>query len=147
MKSSKSEFPLSLVACGLLISCLAACSGSNNQRALLGYVPSSSYAVLAVNWKAVSKHPDLKRICKGAEIEKLFAQLGLAEETVSEFAVYGDPRAAAESSKGLIAKGSFDTSELVEQLLKAGWTEPELERRRVYVNLKDASWLMMLDKS
>jgi len=147
MKNSNFKFSLSLLAGGLLISCLAACTGSNHQRTLLSYVPSSSYAVLAVNWKTVSKDPDLKRICKGAEIEKLFAQLGLAQETVSEFVVYGDPRAAAASSKGLIAKGSFDTSELVKQLLKTGWAEQELEERRVYVNPKDASWLTTFDKN
>jgi hypothetical protein len=54
----------------------------------MGYVPSSSYAVLAVNWKTVRMDPDLKRICKGAEVEKLFAQLGIDEGTVTEFAVF-----------------------------------------------------------
>jgi hypothetical protein len=134
-----------LIACGFLVLCLA-CSGSNNQRTLLGYVPSSSYAVLAVNWKTVSKDPDLKRICKGAEIEKLFTQLGVAAESVTEFAVYGDPGAPAESGKGLIVKGSFDTAELVKQLLKAGWAEQELDGRRIYVNSKDAAWLTPFDE-
>lgn len=91
--------------------------------------------------------PDLKKICKGAEVEKLFAQLGLDEETVTEFAVYGDPRASAEGSNGLIAKGRFNSTELVAQLLRIGWEEQQLEGRRIYVNPKDASWLTTFDKN
>jgi hypothetical protein len=138
---------LSLIACCLLVFCLTACSGSNYQRSLLGYVPSSSYAVLAVNWKTVRNDPDLKRICKGAEVEKLFAQLGIGEETVTEFAVYGDHRASAQAASGLIAKGSFDSTEIVRKLVKVGWTQRDLEGRRVYINPDGDSWLTTFDKN
>jgi hypothetical protein len=138
---------LSLIACCLLVFCLTACSGSNNHRTLLGYVPSSSYAVLAVNWKTVRNDPDLKRICKGAEVEKLFAQLGIGEETVTEFAVYGDHRTSAQAGNGLIAKGNFESTEIVRKLVKVGWTERDLEGRRVYINPDGDSWLTTFDKN
>lgn len=138
---------LSFLACYVLISCLSSCSESSSQRTLLGYVPSSSYAVLAVNWKTVSKDPDLKRICKGAEVEKLFAQLDLGEGVVTEYVVYGAPGASAQASNGLIAKGSFDSSEIVKKLIKMGWSERDLEGRRIYVNPKDASWLTTFSKN
>jgi hypothetical protein len=110
-------------------------------------VPSSSYAVLAVNWKTVSKDPDLKRICKGAEIEKLFAELGLGAETVTEFAVYGDPGGSAPASNGIVVKGSFNATETVKELKRRGWNEQGVEGRRIYVNPKDASWLTPFDRN
>jgi len=113
----------------------------------LAYVPSSSYTVLAVNWKVAREDPDLKRICKGAEIEKLFAQLGLGEETVTEFAVYRDRGTSAQAGNGLIGKGNFDSSEVVKQLIRMGWAEQNLEGRRIYVNPKDASWLTTFGKN
>lgn len=151
MRSSTLKFPclkvLSSIACCVLVSYLTACSGSDDQRSLLGYVPSSSYAVLAVNWKTVRKDPDLKKICKGAEVEKLFAQLGIGEETVTEFAVYGDHRTSAQEGNGLIAKGIFDSTEIVRKLVKMGWTERDLEGRRAYINPDGASWLTTFDKN
>jgi hypothetical protein len=110
-------------------------------------VPSSSYAVLAVNWKTVSKDPDLKRICKGAEIEKLFAELGLGGETVTEFAVYGDPGGSAQASNGIVVRGSFNANETVKELKQRGWTEQDVEGRRIYINPKDASWLTPFERN
>jgi len=136
----------SSIACCFLISWLTACSGSKNQRTLLGYVPSSSHAVVAVNWRTVRRDPDLKRISKGAEVEKLFTKLGLNEETVTEFAVYGNHRASAQGSKGLIAKGNYDSNEIVKKLVQVGWTERDIEGRRVYINPDDASWLTTFEK-
>jgi hypothetical protein len=75
---------LLLSVCCLIVFLVAAGSASNRQQSLLNHVLSSSYTVLAVNWKTVSKDPDLKRISKGAEVEKLFAQLGLDADTVAE---------------------------------------------------------------
>jgi len=137
---------LSSIACCVLVSCLTACSRSNTQRTLMAYVPSSSYAVVAVNWNTVRTDPDLKRISKGAEVEKLFAQLGLPEETVSEFAVFGDGRASAQAGHGLIAKGSFDSTEIVKKLVTIGWTTQDLDGRRIYINPKDSSWLTAFDR-
>jgi hypothetical protein len=103
--------------------------------------------VLTVNWKTVRTDPDLKRICKGAEVERLFSQLDLAEETVTEFAVYGAPGVSAHANNGLIAKGSFDTTEVVKKLIKMGWIEQDLDGRRVYVDPTHASWLTAFSKS
>lgn len=138
---------LSFFACCAFILSVAACSGSNSQRNLLNYVPSSSYAVLAVNWKTVRKDPDLTRISKGANVEKLFAQLGVDEETVIEFVVFGGPGGSANASNGLIAKGSFNSDDIVKELKNRGWTEQDFEGRRVYVNPRDASWLTTFDKN
>jgi len=126
---------------------LAACSGSNGQRALFKYVPSSSYAVLAVNWKTVSKDPDLKRISKGADVERLFAQLGVDGATVTEFAVFGEPAESAQASRGLIAMGAFNSSDIVKGLQDRGWAERDFEGRRVYTNPADDSWLTVFEKN
>lgn len=133
------------LACCVSILSLAACSGSDSQRTLLNYVPSSSHAVLAVNWKTVSKDPDLKRISKGAETERLFAQIGLDAQSVVEFAVFGDSGSSVRN--GLIAKGSFNSNDIVTELKNRGWTEQDFEGRPIYVNPKDASWLTTFDKN
>jgi hypothetical protein len=103
--------------------------------------------VLAVNWKTVRKDPDLKRISKGADVETVFAQLGVGGETVFEFAVFGEPGSSANASNGLIAKGSFDSAEIVKKLKERGWTEQDFEGRRIYVNPGDDSWLTTFDKN
>jgi hypothetical protein len=123
-----------------------ACFQAQSQRELLTYVPASSYAVLAVNWKTVSKDTDLNKISKGVEVEKLFAQLGLPEGSVREFAVFSDPGSSGHMSSGLIVKGSFDSDDVVKELVKQGWTEQDFEGRRVYANPKDGSWLATFHK-
>jgi hypothetical protein len=133
------------VWCALMLS-MSACTSTGNPRTLFSYIPSTSYAVLAVNWTAVSKDPDLKRISKGAEVEKLFEQLGVDGETVSEFAVFGDS-GGPKASKGLIAKGSFNSYEIIRELEVRGWIEQDFEGQRIYVNPGDASWLTTLDKN
>jgi hypothetical protein len=137
---------LLLGACCVCAFLLSACTGSSSQRSLFNHVPSSSYAVLAVNWKTVSKDPDLKRISKGADVEKLFAQLGLNTDTVAEFAVFGD-NGSAHASSGIIAKGSFNSNDIVKELISRGWAKREFEGRQVYVNPKDGSWLTTFDKN
>ncbi|MEK6280196.1 MAG: hypothetical protein AABN95_07550 [Acidobacteriota bacterium] len=130
------------VSCGFIL-CLSACT--NNPRTLVSYVPASSYAVLAVKWHSVEKDPELKRIAKGAEIEKIFADLGVSSQEVSEFAVFGDLQNLASGSTGLIAKGTFNTKDLVNSLKKRGWAEEDLEGKRVYVNPSDSSYLTTFD--
>lgn len=103
--------------------------------------------MLAVNWQTVRHDPDLKRICKGAEIEKLFAGLGVDAETINEFAVYGDPRGAGQAANGLIARGSFESSEIVQRLIKIGWTTQDIEGRPGYVDPQHTSWLTTFDKN
>jgi hypothetical protein len=150
MRNLISKFDASSVfllsVCCLIVFLVAACSASNRQRSLLNHVPSSGYAVLAVNWKTVSKDPDLKRISKGAEVEKLFAQLGLDADTVTEFAVFGD-NGSTHASNGLVAKGSFNSSEIIKDLGSRGWAEQDFEGRRVYVNPKDGSWLTAFERN
>lgn len=138
---------VALFAAGVSLLFVGSCSKSNSQRALLDYVPSSSYAVLAVDWKTVSKDPDLKRISKGADIEKMFTQLGVDGEMVKEFAVFGEPGGAAAASNGLIAKGSFDSAEIVDELKRRGWAEEVFQGKRIHVNPEDNSWLTTFDKN
>lgn len=137
----------SLFASLFFILFLTACSGSNSQGALLNYVPSSSYAVLAVNWKVVSMDVDLKRISKGADIARLFGQIGVAEGTVSEFAVFGEPGASAQASAGVIVRGTFASNDIVKGLPDRGWRQQDFEGQRIYVNPKDGSWLTTFDKN
>jgi hypothetical protein len=137
---------LSSFACSVAIISLASCSGSNRERTLLNYVPSTSYAVLAVNWRIVRKDPDLKRLSKGGDVERLFSQLGIDGEKVNEFAVFGG-LGSANASTGLVARGSFDSDETIKALKVRGWTEQAFEGRRIYVNPADASWLTILDRN
>ncbi len=147
MKTIRHLRVLSVSAGCVGIFLLVACSGSSSQRTILNYVPSSSYAVLAVNWKTVKNDPELKKISKGANIEKLFTQLGVDGDAINEFAVFGEPGASATGSAGLIAKGNFKSVEIIKELKTRGWTEQEFEGQRVYVNPEDSSWLTTLDKS
>lgn len=118
-----------------------------NPQTLFSYIPSTSYTVLAVNWTAVSKDPDLKRISKGADVEKLLGQLGVDGGTVSEFAVFGEPGGSAQASNGLIAKGTFNSNDIVKGLQGRGWTERDFEGQRIFVNPTDGSWLTTFDKN
>lgn len=129
--------------CSFMI-CLSACIRSGDPRTLLSYVPSSSFAVLAVKWQSVMKDQDLKKIAKGADIEKLFADLGVTSEEVTEFVVFGDLQSST-GSTGLIAKGNFDSKNLVNSLKKRGWEEQDLEGKRIYVNPRDGSCLTTFD--
>jgi hypothetical protein len=51
----------------VLVLCLSACNKSDNDESVLAFVPSSSYAVLAVNWEIVGIDSDLKRLSKASE--------------------------------------------------------------------------------
>jgi hypothetical protein len=90
---------------------------------------------------------DLKRISKGADIEKLFGQLGVAEGTVSEFVVFGEFGISEQSSAGLIVKGTFNSNDIVKGLLDRGWREEDFDGRRICVNPADGSWLTTFDKN
>jgi len=131
------------VCCAFML-CMPACSGPANPRGLLNYVPSSSFAVLAVTWSSVLKDQDLKRMAKGSEIEKVFEELGVASDDVTEFVVFGDLQSST-GSTGLIAKGNFDSKSLVKSLKHRGWEEQEFNAKRVYVNPNDGSYLTTFD--
>lgn len=133
------------IPCGIIVFLLASCSGSNSERSLLNHVPSSN-AVLAVNWKTVGRDPDLRKISKGADVEKLFAQIGLESETVTEFAVFGN-NGSAQASNGIVAKGSFNSNDIIRELIGRGWAKQEFEGRQLYVNPKGGSWVTTLDKN
>lgn len=138
---------VALFVASVSILSFSSCSRSNSRRALLDHVPSSSYAVLAIDWKIVSKDPDLKRISKGAEMEKVFTQLGVDGEMVKEFAVFGDPGSSTTAANGLIARGSFDSARIVNEVRRRGWTEEAFGGRQILVNPKDHTWLIAFDKN
>jgi len=131
------------VCCALMLQ-LSACTRSSDRSALLTYVPASSFAVLAVKWHSVMKDQELKRMVKGNEIEKLFEEIGVTSDEVTEFVVFGDLQSSA-GSTGLIAKGSFNSKDIVNSLKKRGWEEQDLEGKRIYVNPRDGSCLTTFD--
>lgn len=131
------------VCCAFML-CISACTGPGNPRGLLSYVPSSSFAVLAVKWPSVMKDQDLKRMTKGAEIEKVFDELGVASDDVTEFVVFGDLQSST-GSTSLIAKGNFDSKSVVKSLKQRGWEEQDFDGKRLYVNPHDGSCLTTFD--
>lgn len=135
---------LAIASCFTLIIGLSACTRSTDTRSLLGYVPSNSIAVLAVKWQGVAKDQDLKKMVKGREIEKVFADVGVTSEEVTEFVVFGD-LSSSTGSTGLLVKGSFNSKELANSVKKRGWEEQDLEGKRIYVNPRDGSCLTVLD--
>jgi hypothetical protein len=132
--------------CIAFVLCPAACINSSNRGTVLSYVPSSSFAVLRVNWQDVIKDQDLKRIARGAEIEKVFSDLGVATEKATEVVVLGNfegPGAAG----GLITKGNFETREITNSLKQRGWEEKTLAGKQAYVNPRDGSCLTTFDSN
>lgn len=127
--------------------CLASCTRSSSQDSLLSFVPSSSYAVLAVHWPTVVKDADLRKMTKGAEIEKLFNGLGIGSETVTDFAVFGDLQNSTKGSGGLIVKGTFDSEVMVKELMSRGWGEQNLDGQEVYVNPVEGFYLTTFDST
>jgi hypothetical protein len=112
-----------ITICSAFILTLSGCTRSGDSRTLLSYVPASSYAVLAVKWQSVARDQELKRIVKGAEIQRVFEELGISSEEVTEFAVFNDLQNSASGSSGLIAGGKFNSKDLVNSLLKRSWIE------------------------
>lgn len=125
---------------------LTACSGSASRRSLVGLVPSTSFAVLAVDWQKVRNDGELKKLAKGAELESVLRELGVASESVSDIAVFSDGQNPTKGSTGMIAKGRFSSKGITQGLMNSQkWKQDTLDGRRVYVNSADGTCFIVLD--
>jgi hypothetical protein len=125
---------------------LTACSSSVSRQSLFGLVPSSSFAVLTVDWQKVRNDGELKKVAKGAELESVLHELGVASESVSNIAVFSDGQKSAEGRTGMIAKGRFNSKDITQGLINSKkWKQDTIDGRRAYVNSADDACLLFLD--
>lgn len=123
------------------------CGGSSGSRSLLKMAPADSLAVLTVNWKTVSRDEDLKRMVKGADAERLFAQLNIASGSVNDLAVFGEAENSPDAIQGMILRGSFKNDEVLAGLKTRGWQEESYQDRKIFSNPSDGSCLLALTRN
>jgi len=124
---------------------LASCSGSSGRQSLAELIPADTLAVLSVNWQAVRRDGDLLKLVKGAEVRKVFSQVNVNEEAVTDFVVFGDGTGGTGGSTGMLLSGSFDAHEVADSLKERGWKEEAYNDHEVYVNPADGARLATLD--
>lgn len=126
--------------------CLAACGGSSGDRATVRYMPSDSLIALSINWKAVERDAELKKLVKGEQVESILNRLQIGGEEVSELSVFSDGQNAPSGSSGMIVRRTFDGHEVAARLKGAGWAERKSGEKRIYTNPADGSCLVTLGK-
>lgn len=130
-----------ILAVGLFIVLLLALSCRSSQRSPLSFVPSSSYAVVALNWRAVREDADLMRLVRGQQLDSMLRHLAVDGAKVGELVVFGNQENSANGIAGVIVKGTFDSKEIVKTLLSQGWTEESSGSQRIYLHPTDGSSL------
>lgn len=113
---------------------LNSCGGSKAR--LLELVPIESNMVVIINWATLRNDEGLKRVTKAEIYEAQIKRFGIANEKVSDLVVFGIMGAKA-TQGGLILRGSFDERIVLSKLKAQGWSETELEGRKVYVSGAD----------
>jgi hypothetical protein len=134
------------VSLSLAVFGFTACSSSESRRSLIGLTPASSFAVLAVDWQKVRNDGELKKVARGAELESVLRELGVASETVTDIAVFSDGRKATDGNTGMIAKGRFSSKDITQGLTNSQkWKQETIDGRRAYVNSVDGSCFLFLE--
>jgi hypothetical protein len=110
-------------------------------------IPADALVVVSVNWRVVRGDGKLLRLVKGTEFKKVFAEVNVREEEVTDLAVFGDGSGGARGSAGMLLSGSFDADGVIDLLKKRGWKEETYEGRRVYVSPADGARVARLDAS
>jgi len=113
---------------------LSSCLGSKAR--LLELVPAESNMVVIINWATLRNDEGLKRVTKAEIYETQIKRFGIADEKVSDLVVFGI-MGANRAQGGLLLRGSFDERMVLSKLKSQGWSETELEGRKVYVNGAD----------
>lgn len=141
--------PLFFTVLCLAAALLAGCFGSSGRQPLMKLAPEGSYAVIALDWKVVSRDSDLRRVVKTSEAEQIFARLDVDPAEVSELVVFSDASGpdSASGSTGMIVRGSFDKDDVVGGLKRRGWTAESYEGRKLYTNPADGTRVAVLRKN
>lgn len=111
-------------------------------RKPIQFVPSSSVAVLSVDWQKVRTDNYLKAVVKGNEIEKLFHSLGLNDQQIDELVAFGEPNDSGQETGGIILKGSFKAKPVISALKEQGWIEDSYEGYTLYHSPAEDAWLV-----
>lgn len=131
----------------LIVLSFVACGTSSDRRSLVEMAPASSFVVLSVNWKTVSRDDDLKRMVKGTDAERIFEQLNITSDSVKELAIFSDAGNSPGVSQGILLKGSFKNDEVVAALKTRGWLEQRYQERKIFSNPADGTCLMALKRN
>ena len=113
---------------------LNSCGGSKTR--LLELVPAESNLVVIIDWATVGKDAGLKRIIKAETYEAQIRRFGIDDDKVSDLIVFGIIDGNA-TQGGLLLRGSFDERIILSKLKAQGWSESNIEGRKVYVNGAD----------
>lgn len=105
----------------------------------IALVPSSSVAVIKVNWAAVRGDDRLRALVKGDEFERVLDKLGINSRDVSELIVFTGLNASSNGSLAMIFSGSYRPQNVISQLKSQGWTEQLYKAHKVYLNPADNS--------
>jgi hypothetical protein len=117
---------------------------SSDRRALVELVPSSSSVVLAINWRAVDKDASLKQMVKGTEIEKIFRELGISNDNVTEMVLFSEIQNSNNGANGMILRGSYKARSIIDSLKGQGWTEHDSQGHKIYSNVSGSEWMAAL---
>jgi hypothetical protein len=123
---------------------LTGCRISSGQS-LAELIPADALVVLTLNWQAVKGDGDLLALVKGAEFRRVFAELKVSEEAVTDIAVFGDGGGGPGGSTAMLLGGVFDGREVAESVKGLGWREESYNERAVYVSPTDGTRLATLD--
>jgi hypothetical protein len=124
---------------------LAGCHNSSSRKSLAELIPADALVVLSLNWQAVRGDEDLLKLVKGSEFKKVFGQLNVSEEEITDLAVFGDGAEGAAGSTGMLLSGSFDANDATDSLKERGWREQDYEGHEIYLSPTDNTRLAALD--
>jgi len=127
--------------------CYAACRSSSTKQSLSKMVPLNSVVVATVDWKAVSRDDNLKRVIQGEELERAFRQLDVAASEVSEVVTFSDGQGSPGASTGMLLRGAFDAPGVASGLKAKGWAEQGGGRRRIYTDPGGGACLVALRRN
>ncbi len=124
---------------------LGGCRISSGPPSLVELIPADAIVVLSLHWQAVRGDGDLLTLVKGAEFKKVFAEVNLNEEVVTDVAVFGDGAEGAGGSTAMLVSGSFDGREVTYSTKERGWREESYDGHAVYLSPAGGSYLAALD--
>ncbi|HEX8457767.1 MAG TPA: hypothetical protein VF656_10760 [Pyrinomonadaceae bacterium] len=140
-----------LVSCGLIVMLLSApgCTSGGRSRPLFKVVPAGSLMAVSLNWRAVGKDSELKRLLKTDSLEPVFEELGITSAQVSDVSVFSDAQLAGSmaGSNGIILRGTFDARAVRTRLSGQGWGEESYEGQKLWTHGTNSGQLCAVLKS
>jgi Protein of unknown function (DUF2752) len=114
---------------------LTASSCNVREPSLFRLVPRESAAVLSVDWSSIRVDEALRRVIKADQFEAVLQRLGVQSEAVNTVTIFST--IGGEPVSGLLLRGRFDATKVVERLKTSGWTENSLDGHKVYLKAAD----------